>query len=134
MSNEDAEEQRCAGAVTELRSGVSARIDLLGLYSVSTGRCGGRGPDAIYRLEVAAPSSVVITTDRPGTDESANTVLYLRETCDLPRSEVDCDDDGGTGFLAELAFDELEAGTYYVVVDSVFARADVELRATITPL
>jgi len=134
MSIEDAEEARCDGVVTELRSGISARLDLIGLYSVSTGRCGGEGPDAIYRLVVAEPSSVVITTDRPDSSESSDTVLYVRETCDLPMSEVDCDDNSGTGLLAELAFDELEAGTYYVVVDSEFTRADVEVRATVTPL
>jgi hypothetical protein len=130
-----ADTERCGAGIATLRSGTSTQIELVGMYSVSNGDCGGSaGPDTVFRLVVGSRSRVTITTDLPGTESFADTVIYLRTTCSDASTEIACDDDSGTGAFAELTIAELPAGTYFVVVDSERIYSAVEVRATVTPL
>jgi len=84
----------------------------------------GTGPDMPFRLVLPARSAVTITSATTDYDGA----LYIRSSCDVASSQIDCDDDcgstrasclpstmtspTGTGSLT------LEAGTYYVIQDA----------------
>ncbi len=130
----DAEAELCDDDHPRLRSGVGSRVEAIGTYSFMQGSCGGWGPEAVFELTVAVPSRVVITTDRPATPRSADTVIHLRGECDEPASQVGCDDNSGADYLAELEVAELEPGTYTVIVDTNWPTSSFEVLATVTPL
>ena len=76
--------------------------------------CGGLGQETVYRFEVTEPAYLVATTVNAGTN--LDTVLYLRETCRDIDTELACnDDDGGLSSTIETP---VEAGTYFIIVDS----------------
>ena len=77
------------------------------------GSCAGRGPDRVYSVSLDEPSAVTLSAT------GYDTVLYLRTACADSDTEVACNDDGG-GLPGYGSFLEttLEAGRYYLVVDS----------------
>lgn len=106
-----------------LACGASATIKQLPMNGTDTGNfagasqvnsptCGGNGPEVIYELHVAQPQVMVATTAGSATD----TTLYLRDqTC---MTEIGCNDDvSGSDSTSSLTV-SLQAGTYYLVVDS----------------
>ena len=84
----------------------------------------GTGPDMAFRLVVPVRSAVTVTSTTTDFDGA----LYMRSSCDVASSQIDCDDDcggtrasclpstmsspTGTGSLT------LEAGTYYIIQDA----------------
>lgn len=78
--------------------------------------CGGTGEENVYIYTLTGPRQVVISTDFAETE--VDTVLYLRSECSDMATEIGCNDDTGLGQSSTIAFDRLEAGTYYIVVDS----------------
>ncbi|MBN1773380.1 MAG: putative metal-binding motif-containing protein [Deltaproteobacteria bacterium] len=79
----------------------------------------GTGPDLPFRLVVPSRSAVSIRSDTVDFDGA----LYLRSVCDVPSSQLDCDDDCGSTRTSCLPSDgsgtmTLEAGTYYVIQDA----------------
>lgn len=76
------------------------------------GSCAGNGVDTIYSF----------TIDRryafEGTATGFDTVLHMRRACEDPDTELGCDDDGGPRFGSNLFLRELEAGTYYLYMDT----------------
>ncbi len=84
----------------------------------------GTGPDMAFRLVLPVRSAVTITS----TTTSFDGALYLRSLCDVPSSQIDCDDDCG-GISASCLPSTmstptspgtltLDAGTYYVIQDA----------------
>jgi hypothetical protein len=122
----------CAGPFTALASGTSVVVDLTDAPAGAfEGSCAGRGPEAIYTLDVPAGADVTITTDLPGT--TADSVIYVRSDCADPESEVDCNDDGEEIGPSLLELTDLAADTYYVFVDTYGLGGPVEVMATVTP-
>lgn len=110
---------RCAGA-PELVLGGSARGAIVGLGSWFAASCAtGSFPEDVYRLHVAAPGRVQLSVD-PATP--ADTVLFVRGSCDEPASELACNDDrapepeGVTRRGSELDVSFERPGDYFVFV------------------
>ncbi|MBI5500601.1 MAG: pre-peptidase C-terminal domain-containing protein [Deltaproteobacteria bacterium] len=104
-----------------------------GAYSYSGSTCGAAsdwaywctamtpadGADVVYRLDLAAPKSVVLST----TGTSFDAVLFLRSGATCPgTTATTCDDNsaGGTPGQARITR-TLAAGTYWIVVDGATA-------------
>ncbi len=104
--------------VIDLNSMVTGTLDHQ-LESELAGTCGGNTSETVYKLNVTQPTVLVATTNFPET--TVDTVLYLRERCRLPATELTCNDD--TTSSASTISAELTQGTYFLVVDSQSASA-----------
>jgi hypothetical protein len=105
---------------------------------VPMGECGGGDPataesgDAVFALTITTPTDVVIELSDVDTVAAIDTIVYLRRACDVPASQIACDDDepcdstfpipgictGGVDVRVSRIRTRLEPGTYYVVVDA----------------
>lgn len=97
----------------------TAQSGTLGAEDDHLGSCGGAGgTEAVFELTLGAPARIRATVTRTSGD--FDPVLYLRDTCTVAASEVagGCVDDGA-GATEVLDIDELQAGTYYLLVDGV---------------
>ncbi|MBI5491003.1 MAG: putative metal-binding motif-containing protein [Deltaproteobacteria bacterium] len=73
------------------------------------------GPDVPYALVIPVRSTVTAEV----TASSYDTALHIRSRCDDPSSEIACDDDGGScSVCSMLSGLTLEAGTYYLIMDT----------------
>ena len=73
------------------------------------------GPDVPYALVIPVRSSVTAEV----TASSYDTALHIRSLCDVATSEIACDDDGGScSVCSRLSAMTLEAGTYYLIMDT----------------
>jgi hypothetical protein len=83
-------------------------------HAVTECAAGGRGPEAIYRLELEGPAHVEIEVR----SDSVDAIVELRRGCTGEAAEVvacvdDAPDERHTGLSADL-----EAGSYVLLVDS----------------
>jgi hypothetical protein len=104
------------GTITPYACG--ARADA----SCATG--GGRGAE--IELAWTAPAAghyVFDTNDTAHAGGTFDTVLALREACAIDSTEIDCNDDGGTGHLS-LAEADLTAGQMIVIVIDTYRASD----------
>jgi hypothetical protein len=101
--------------------------------TVSTGR------EAIYRIDIPNPGTYTLelTTDRPGTNDMNDTLLYVRrgECFDgAPAASVGCNDDISMSILQSRVTATVTAGVYWAFVE--FYRGETaapfELQATLT--
>ena len=84
-------------------------------------------PEEILLLTLDADSTVTVTTS----GEEGDTVLYIREDCADPESEVDCSDDGEElGLFSQIEAD-LDAGTYYIFADTYGSAATFDVLVTV---
>src|SRR5690606_7022987 len=108
-----APELACQAART-LEEGLFVRASTLGGVDEFSATCAGgaEGPDHAYRFEVPEPSRVRLrlTSEHDGS-------LSLRSDCFDGRSELACNDDGSAAGESLLTA-QLEAGSYYTIVDS----------------
>jgi hypothetical protein len=80
-----------------------------------SGECGGTGSEYVTRW--TAPQSGPICVDSTGS--GVDTVLYLRQQCQVSGTELVCNDDPAEGGLAAKTTAYVQAGqTYYVVLDT----------------
>jgi hypothetical protein len=77
--------------------------------------CGGRGGESVYVITLSAPSSLFVTTAFPAT--TLDTVVYVRQECRNPDTELGCNDDTGPK-VSTLLIPRAEPGVYYIVVDA----------------
>ena len=76
----------------------------------------GSGADAVYRLELAAQTTVSVVVTSP---DEADTVLYVKTGCTDDSAPVTCSDDAdGTNPRLEQT---LPAGNYFLILDSFAA-------------
>lgn len=106
-------------------TGVADMADDNDLISAS---CSGNGPESAYLFSLAAPAAVEFSTEFDET--TADTVIYVRTDCREPDTEISCNDDA-TDDRAKLFIDRLEAGDYFVIVDS-HAAATGDFKLTVT--
>jgi hypothetical protein len=119
-----AQETACKSAPI-LRSGSTVTASTDGAGDKFTTSCGGRedtqsNPDRMYRIDLAHKSHVTLAL----TTATWDGVLALRRSCVDPvpatgvqANELRCNnDDGGDSHRAKIDMN-LEAGTYYVLVD-----------------
>lgn len=95
--------------------GTKAQATLTGAFDVAHGSCGSdaKGPDALYRFDLAARQRVRITER----SSDFSPVIYLRKRCTDDQSESGCSDGGAT--KDEAAFTALlDPGAYTVFADS----------------
>ena len=72
--------------------------------------------DVAYELTMPEDGPVIISLDNAGTDY--DTVLYVREACLDPLSEIACNDDTSQEVLASTLFiDAIKDVTYTIVID-----------------
>jgi hypothetical protein len=112
----------CA-TTTLLPSGVDVSGNTCGGTQAITGSCQGGGPETVYGI-FACPGTrpIAVTTCNAGT--SADTVLYLRRSrCSNP--DLACNDDTScaANSRASSISGSLDAGIYYLVVDTYSSSA-----------
>ena len=71
--------------------------------------------DHAWELTLTEDGPVIVSLENPGTDY--DTVLYVRETCVDPGSEIACNDDGPEGLASVLFFDGVKDTPYTIIVD-----------------
>ncbi|NUO49573.1 MAG: hypothetical protein HOV80_12020 [Polyangiaceae bacterium] len=87
--------------------------DTTGHVSETKGTCGGDAGEAVFFFVLSAPSFVHL--DSLGT--SFDSTLYVRTGACNTGLEIGCDDDSAGMFAADLTFNILYPGTYYVFLD-----------------
>jgi len=101
---------RCAHPVVIPAVTQTINDSLTGYGDDDTGSCSGSGPDRAYQFTLDDGANLVATSP------STQRVLYLRETCEMPETEIDCALGGG-GVGPTLSA-SLDPGTYTLIVDS----------------
>jgi hypothetical protein len=92
--------------------------------------CGGRANEQVFALFLPAPADIVFEM----VQGSYDTLIFVRRACDDPATEVDCDDDGGSGTLSRIDISNAEPGPYYFFVDGFSERTGTgTARITVTP-
>jgi hypothetical protein len=106
--------RNCSTAPVLTQNGTTSG-SMSGQNNDNAGTCGGfNGPDAVYRLVLTSASDVFIAAF----STAFNPILYMSPTCGLSTSG--CNDNAHAGVGSSVVIgDNLAAGTYYVVVDSV---------------
>ena len=93
----------------------------------------GAYPDYPYQLVLPVRSAVSVATDTTTYDGS----LHMRSACDLPSSEIGCNDDCGStrrSCVPASGTLTLEAGTYTIIVDGYSGSGDFTITVTATRL
>ena len=86
-------------------------------------------PDVAYELTLTEDAPVIVSLENAGT--TYDTVMYVREACLDPGSEIACNDDGAD-LASVLFFDAVKDTTYTIVIDGFGdASGDYELSLTI---
>jgi Clostripain family/EGF-like domain len=91
------------------------------------GSCGGDGADNVYVFTIDKPSMVSFQM------QNYDTVLYLRNQCANPVTEIACSDDDGDNEGGSLVEQLLEPGTYFVIADSYSTGGDYIISYFINP-
>jgi len=87
--------------------------------------CGGSGTEVAFEFTLDSETALNITTDFPET--TADTVIYLRSMCRIQDTELGCSDDEGGSPTSSMLIENVPAGTYYLVVDSVDSTGDFKV-------
>ncbi|NUP14174.1 MAG: hypothetical protein HOW73_49705 [Polyangiaceae bacterium] len=87
--------------------------DTFGHINETEGTCGGQAGEAVFYIVLDQPSFVHL--DSIGTQ--FDSVLYVRTGACNTGLEIDCDDDSGGNLAADLTFNILYPGTYYIFLD-----------------
>ncbi|MGC4119476.1 MAG: hypothetical protein QM765_33890 [Myxococcales bacterium] len=110
----------CSGAEDLVFSGGTATAfgTTVSMANDSTGStsCMGSGADVVYRMTLANPSKVSMSLVRDSTGQAS---IQLRKDCASVATELGC----VTLSPYEITYPVLDAGTYYVWVDSVSTSA-----------
>jgi len=94
------------------------------------GSCGGGGPTDVFSFTAPDADTYSFATSQLGTN--VDTVLYLRNFCQLPAYELTCNDDFVAGRSSRVTA-ALEAGeTIFVFVDSVDGTATGSYKLTVS--
>ena len=66
-------------------------------------------------------------------EASYDTYMHLRGECDVPGSTIQCDDDGGVGLRSRIQR-QLDAGTYYAIIDGFAGQSGTStVQVTVQP-
>jgi hypothetical protein len=87
------------------------------------------GNDRVYAFR--APVSGTICADTSGS--TFDTVLYVQTSCGSNATDLDCDDDSGTGLASQVQWSATEGTFYYLVVDGYSASASGDFVLDIRP-
>jgi hypothetical protein len=107
----------CAGSIPTITATSSQAFSLCGATNDWTSACGGSGPDVLYRLTLATRSNVTIATT--GAGGGFDPVLHLHAGPGCLGGELICNDDY-SGLNSQIS-GTYDAGTYFIVVDSLAA-------------
>lgn len=87
--------------------------DTTGNVNETEGDCGGQAGEAVFFITLNQPSFVHL--DSIGT--AFDSVIYVRTGVCNTGLEIDCDDDSAGNLAADVTFNILYPGTYYVFLD-----------------
>lgn len=87
--------------------------DTTGHSNETEGTCGGQAGEAVFFIVLNEPSFVHLDTSGTQFDS----VLYVRTGVCNTGLEIDCDDDSAGNLAADLTFNILYPGTYYIFLD-----------------
>ncbi|NMC70993.1 MAG: hypothetical protein GYA57_13140 [Myxococcales bacterium] len=125
----------CSGATDIPASGGSVPGSLLDTSNHYSPTCAGGAAyaDVFYRLELTEPKKVTIELDLTLTDWDSYSYLALMTTCGDAATELACaSGDYWSGTRPSIARNFLDAGTYYIAVDSN-VESDFTLRVRLEP-
>ena len=107
------QQSNCLTALVVTASGTYVG-DTTGNIGQAEGSCGGAPGEAVFKLELAEPSRLII--DSIGSE--FDSLLYIRAgTCGLGQ-ELACDDDSGNyQWSAKIDLPLVPAGTYFIFLD-----------------
>lgn len=112
----------CAEArALTLTGGVGGASGSLAAGGLFEGSCGdGASREDLHRVTVPSDGryDLLVTTDLPGTPAGVNTVLHVRQQCELPTTEIACDDDGAPSQHSTIEVFEVMAGDHIVIVEA----------------
>jgi len=122
------EGDRCSGVV--VRGFGTFTGSTASLANDYAGSCRtAEGNDRVYMFR--APTSGTICADTSGS--SFDTVLYVQTSCGDNGTDLDCDDDGGSGLASQVEWTASEGTFYYLVVDGYSAGASGDFVLDIRP-
>jgi hypothetical protein len=128
-----AETPACGVSVVTLPlplDGLPRRISVPAVGALDGSRCGAaRGGEVVLAAVLDAPARLVV---RAG--GGADTIVSARRRCDVPETELGCNDDGGQDLGSRLVLDRVEPGPIHVVIDQVGAAETVDVQVEVTPL
>jgi len=118
-------------APTAITASGSYVADTTGFADLDDGSCQSpSGAEVAFELTLSARSDVYVDTE--GSD--FDTVLYVRASDCASGTEVACSDDADSATWSRLLLPALDAGTYYIIVDTKEAGGSVSLDVVITPV
>jgi hypothetical protein len=93
--------------------------------------CGGLGAESVYSYDLAAEAALIISTDHPGT--TVDTVVYVRETCRDPATELGCNDDapGAISHGSTLILPDVHPSLLLIIVDTYGATSAGDFQLTV---
>lgn len=116
-----------------LGSSVGLSVDTSAFEDRYQTTCGGGGNSADQPIAVRISEPGVFTATVVAA-EGFDTVLFLRSRCEVPDSELACNDDTNE-LLSEVSLTLLDAGVYYLFLDGFGnARGVAELELSLRPL
>ncbi len=101
------------GEATPISIGEEVSGTTVGLSNAQGGLCGSNsGTERVYVLETATTTTVCVSLAGSGYD----TYLYARTACNVPGTEVACNDDA-VGLQSEIEFMAVSGTSYWLFVD-----------------
>ncbi|MBW2463752.1 MAG: hypothetical protein JRH11_19025 [Deltaproteobacteria bacterium] len=123
-------EARCAAAETLAPGRTGGVLIPSESHAVVGCGAGGRGPEAVYRVEVDGPTrfDVEVTSE-------LDAVVELRRGCSTDHQVLACVDDAPDPMHTGLSADLMPGENYFLIIDSyaVDAGGTFEIEATFTP-
>ena len=112
IPNPNAEGEDCSDAVILTEENNTIIGSTLNANNDRVGFCGGRGADRVYNFSLIEEKKAEFTVD------GFDTVMYLRQDCKNPSTEIVCNDDynsAGSGSGLSIV---LDPGYYSIIIDS----------------
>ena len=73
----------------------------------------------MYQYDAAVDEVVVLSTNVAGSSVETDTVVYVREQCRNPATEIACNDDSNEdNYLSETGFRAEAGASYWIFVDA----------------
>ena len=107
--------ENCSTALNVTASGTYFG-DTSTFWSHTTGSCGGKGPEAVFRIVLTKPARLKISSAGTPTPPLDSTVYLRRGSCSTG-AEMSCDDDAGGKWAGAIDIPVVKAGVYYAFMD-----------------
>ena len=130
---EDVSERICGYNLIDLERIIRGPIRGFYSYFNSSEEWGG-GSEMVLTFEVDNPGDYRISTVNEVTPMWEDTILYVRSECNNPSSEIGFNDDDGDDWRSTVELNNLDAGIYYVFVDTVVRTSGASMMVEVTEI